>query len=434
MKLRVRVQRQTSRVELLGEEPRLKELADHVRDTLLPSRGLSLSLNGAEPLRDAGQTLSSCGIVPGDLICVVLTESAASSSSSETLRQQNQQTRQTAAMTSTQSSSSRPADGVSQPEGASAPSWEPMLCSEAQDGHAPLSLELLLHSAEVASPTDAVVVAGHLLMLETGFLPQSGELPSEMPADWRTPAGVYRLQYSHPLCGSSRAVVLCVSMGPLVVINASLKLSGSVDAVRKLCVKPAAYVTDSWPGGGAAAAFRDLNRLSRVFKDQLAYPLIAAARDAMALPVAFGLAALPPELVLRLLRLLDASSLLRLASVCRTLAVSAADPSLWRHLYRRDFSDRDVGRARDTDWKELYKRSHQLRRERRHVTSGPRLPPLLRNPFSPAPFGPFPPSFLGGEYDLNPGLPRPRYDPIGPPPGLGRRAGGRGADARRGFI
>jgi len=48
---------------------------------------------------------------------------------------------------------------------------------------------------------------------------QSGELPSEMPADWRTPAGVYRLQYSHPLCGSSRAVVLCVSMGPLVVIN-----------------------------------------------------------------------------------------------------------------------------------------------------------------------------------------------------------------------
>jgi len=58
----------------------------------------------------------------------------------------------------------------------------------------------------------------------------------------------------------------------------------------------------------------------------------------MALPVAFGLAALPPELVLRLLRLLDASSLLRLASVCRTLAVSAADPSLWRHLYRRDFS------------------------------------------------------------------------------------------------
>ncbi|TNN31752.1 F-box only protein 7 [Liparis tanakae] len=277
MKLRVRVQRQTLRVELLGAEPSLKELADHVRDALLPSQGLS-----------------------------------------------------------------RPAGGVSQPEGASAsapppaPRWEPMLCCEAQDGHAPLSLELLLHSAETASPTDAIVVAGHLLMLETGFLPPSGELPSEMPAGWRTPAGVYRLQYSHPLCGSSRAVVLCVSMGPLLVINASLKLNGSVDAVRKLSVKPAAYVTDSWPGGGAA--FRDLNRLSRVFKDQLAYPLIAAARDAMALPVAFGLSALPPELVLRLLRLLDASSLLRLASVCRTLAVSAADPSLWRHLYRRDFS------------------------------------------------------------------------------------------------
>lgn len=32
-------------------------------------------------------------------------------------------------------------------------------------------------------------------------------------------------------------------------------------------------------GESAAAAFRDLSKLSRVFKDQLAYPLIAAARE-----------------------------------------------------------------------------------------------------------------------------------------------------------
>lgn len=32
-------------------------------------------------------------------------------------------------------------------------------------------------------------------------------------------------------------------------------------------------------GESAAAAFRDLNKLSRVFKDQVAYPLIAAARE-----------------------------------------------------------------------------------------------------------------------------------------------------------
>lgn len=118
-------------------------------------------------------------------------------------------------------------------------------------------------------------------------------------------------------------------------------------------------------GESAAAAFRDLKKLSRVFKDQLAYPLIAAAREgtvthrptrqllccpcwlqvlfsllfpAMALPVAFGLAALPPELLLRVLRLLDARAVVRLSSVCRHFNVATADSSLWRHLYRRDFT------------------------------------------------------------------------------------------------
>lgn len=51
-------------------------------------------------------------------------------------------------------------------------SWEPMLCSEAEPGQAPLSLELLLHSAQVSCPADALVAAAHLLMLETGFTAQ----------------------------------------------------------------------------------------------------------------------------------------------------------------------------------------------------------------------------------------------------------------------
>lgn len=54
----------------------------------------------------------------------------------------------------------------------SASSWEPMLCSEAEDGEAPLALELLYHCAQVTSPSEAVVVAGNRLMLETGFVPQ----------------------------------------------------------------------------------------------------------------------------------------------------------------------------------------------------------------------------------------------------------------------
>lgn len=39
-----------------------------------------------------------------------------------------------------------------------------------------------------------------------------------------------------------------------------------------------ANVCSSSPGDSAAAAFKELNKLSRVFKDQVAYPLITAAR------------------------------------------------------------------------------------------------------------------------------------------------------------
>ncbi|XP_050933720.1 LOW QUALITY PROTEIN: F-box only protein 7 [Lates calcarifer] len=467
MKLRVRINRQTCRVELPGEEPSLTELTDHIRGTVLVSHGLSadtefsLSLNGSELLSDAGQTLSSCGIVSGDLICVILPESAAaasaatastsSSNTSTTGTESRRQQQQTADMTSSQSEQT--SDILdSEP---SVPSWEPMLCSEAEEGQAPLSLELLYHTAQTSSPSDAVMVAGNLLMLETGFVPQGSELrPGEMPDGWRSAGGVYKLQYTHPLCENSLAMVVGVCMGPVLVINATLRANQTVDTVRKLCLNPSSYVTDEWPGESAAAAFKDLSKLSRVFKDQLAYPLIAAAREAMALPVAFGLAALPPELLLRVLRLLDVRSVVRLSSVCRHFNVATADSTLWRHLYRRDFTDPDPSRSRDTDWKELYKRSYKLRCEHRHIVRHRSLPPFPRNPrdiFSsvPLPLHPPVPGIIGGDYDQRPTLPhgllpRPLFDPIGPPQDIGRRPlndfrrprpmGGRPADVQRGFI
>lgn len=162
-----------------------------------------MSLNGSELLTDSGQTLSSCGIVSGDLICVILPEPAAAAAAAAEARRTEQQD---AAGTSNQveedpltqmflkvqentfvvferlfdKQPSDPAAAAAELEEAadasdsepSASSWEPMLCSEADEGQAPLSLELLFHSAQTTSPSDAVMVAGNLLMLETGFVPQ----------------------------------------------------------------------------------------------------------------------------------------------------------------------------------------------------------------------------------------------------------------------
>lgn len=464
MKLRVRVNKQTSVVELTGEEPTLSELSVHIRETVLPSRGLSadtefsLSLNGNESIPDSGQTLSSCSIVSGDLICVLLPEhvcavnvsSSASTEETSTRPAGPSLSQKTAAMSHDQpgcSSSGVHSDGsqssedseMSDPEQTGA-AWEPMLCSEVEDGQAPLSLELLYHRARCTSPSDAVIVAAHLLMLETGFTHEGHELNSvTLPAEWRGACGVYKLKYTHALCENSVVTLAAVCAGPTLVINATFKLNETANAVGKLCLNPAVYVTDEWPGDHAAAAFKDLTKLSRIFKDQLAYPLIAAAREAMDLPVAFGLRVLPPELLLRVLRLLDVRSLLRLSATSRYFHSSTSDSTLWKHLFLRDFRDPDArNRRRDTNWKELYKLQFKSRRERQQLRHHRSLPPFPnpREFFGPVPrFDPIVPGIIGGVYDQRPTLPRvllprPRFDPLGPFHSYGPRSGGRD----RGFI
>ncbi|XP_067110527.1 F-box only protein 7 [Osmerus mordax] len=500
MKLRVRVNKQTSRVELEGEEPTITELSIQIKEILLPSHGLSpdteftLSLNGTEPLCDTGQTLSSCSIVSGDLICVILPQSVAvpsaspspvsqaashsgrtcpSSSSAAAQTPPPKQTKHSHAMHSNEpGTSSKVAEMQTDPKQDMAPeeeqeaeaaplTLEPMLCDEAEEGKLPHSLDVLHHNSQSGSPFDAVMVVVHLLMLETGFFPQGSEVKhGEMPSDWRAAGGVYRLKYTHPFCEDSLILVVAVPMGNLLAVNASLKINEKVEKVNKLTLNPVLYVNGIVQREDAAAStYKDLRKLSRVFKDKMAYPVIAAAREAMALPPVFGLSILPPELLLRMLRLLDVGSLLALSSVSRHLNTATADSTLWRHFYRRDFRD-SQNPVRNTDWKQLYKTKYKIHKEASRYRPMPRVLPFPRTfPFHPGAFHPippplYPPGIIGGEYDERPNLPhgllpRPRYDPIGPLPGLpghdpagglliGRRghrpSGGRPADIRRGFI
>lgn len=467
MKLRVRINKQSSRLELDGPEPTLSELRARVRDELLPRCGLrsdvdfSLSLNGKEVLLDTGQTLSSCGVVSGDMITVVLPEQvqtvpeapsgagAAASSSEES---------QAEAGGGGGSDSSGVRDSgmeewMEDEEGVS----PPLLCCETEDGVVPHALERLLDSSSCRNPSDCLMLTVHLLLLETGFLPQGCNVNSgEMPIGWRAAGGVYRLQYAHPLLENSLVSVVAVPMGRTLVINAVLKMDKTLENPRKLVLKPDDYVTADWAGGCAGVVYTDLRRLSRLFKDQLVYPLMAAARQALGLPALFGLAVLPPELLLRVLRLLDVVSLVSLSAVCRDLNIATHDPSLWRHLLHRDFRVclPAGNQHRDTDWKELYKKKYKQRKENerrgRCRFFPPHVPPIFPLnpvPSSPLPFPLYPPGIIGGDYDQAPViLPRPRFDPIGPLPGhlpglgvpIGRRSlrpgGSRPADVRRGFI
>ncbi|XP_061524202.1 F-box only protein 7 isoform X3 [Phycodurus eques] len=504
MKLRVRLCKQTSKVDVVGPESTLGELMAHIRDVLLPGRGLSpdvtfaLSLNGTELLADTGQKLSSCGVVPGDLIRVLLPAGAGDNDNDDDHASPGDAARPragpsaaaappgdaagrllvepaTGAVTSGPPCCATPPD-ASEHRTPPTLSWEPMLCGEAGEGQAPHSLELLYRAARVTCPTDVVMVAAHLLMLETGFTPQGAEVkPAEMPSGWRSSGGAYRLQYTHTLCERGVVTVVAVPMSPVLVIEAILQVADSASMAAKVCVDPSSYVTEAWPGqsvrsvrssftrvaaflltdcrclpgASAASAFTSLSRLSRVFKDQLVYPLIAATREALCLPVAFGLSALPPELILLVLRLLDVVSVVRLSAVCRHLNGAAADATLWRHLVRRDFSDHKW--QGETNWKELYKSFYKFRHKRGCVNRPCSLPPFIHRPvFSPVP-APYPPipGIIGGGYDHRPAAlphgapPTPRYDPVGPPLHGERRrrsdprppaGGARPGDIRRGFV
>ncbi|XP_019065051.1 F-box only protein 7 [Fukomys damarensis] len=348
-------------------------------------------------------------------------------------------------------------DAVDMEEDSSFCPSEPMLCSEAAEGQVPHSLETLYQSAGCLSASDALTVLIHLLMVESGYLPQGTEAKAaSMPEKWKA-SGVYRLQYTHPLCEGSTAVLTCVPLGSLVVVNATLKINNEIKSVKRLQLLPASFICTEEPGENAAEVYRGLQKLSRLFKDQLVYPLLASTRQALNLPDVFGLAVLPLELKLRIFRLLDVRSVLSLSAVCRDLLMASNDPLLWRCLYLRDFRDGSV-RVRDTDWKELYKKRHRQRKEAQRVRYMKFLPPPPHPiPFYPSPFPPsslLPPGIIGGQYDQRPTLPyvgdpinslipgpgetpgqfpplRPRFDPIGPFPGSSPMLLGRGGPGDR---
>ncbi|XP_010190280.1 PREDICTED: F-box only protein 7-like, partial [Mesitornis unicolor] len=240
----------------------------------------SITLNREDPLTEDEKTLASYGIVSGDLICLLLekadgqpnlplppptppslenghepstlipNESQAKSPKEEG---QNEQSDNQKAQVEAQKSNENAGSSLEFPSGlvpedvdleegtGSYPS-EPMLCSEAADGEIPHSLEMLYLSAECTSATDALIVLVHLLMMETGYVPLGTEAKAvSMPEKWRG-NGVYKLQYTHPLCEQGTAGLTCVPLGELVAINATLKINKEIKGVKRIQLLPASFV------------------------------------------------------------------------------------------------------------------------------------------------------------------------------------------------
>ena len=90
---------------------------------------------------------------------------------------------------------------------------------------------------------------------------------------------MYKLQYTHPLCEGGSAAVTCVPLGNLIVINVTLKINNEIRSVKRLQLLPASFICKEESGGNVAKTYKDLQKLSRLFKDQLVYPLLAFTRQ-----------------------------------------------------------------------------------------------------------------------------------------------------------
>ncbi|GFR69705.1 F-box only protein 7 [Elysia marginata] len=209
MKLRVKLQRQSQVIDFEQREPSsitFRELKTVVSSRFaLEEYDFQLSLNKLDSLSsDDEQTLSSAGIVSGDLLHIIGSNlPEASPVSNESLHLQpmglsttheasdlNAEASDVSMITVTSSSSETEQekkdtdmnnDDTAQPNQDDPPGLgvqvnrfllEPLVVRESTATQVPVLLEQLYDSASCNCVADAVVVVLHTLMLESGFVPQ----------------------------------------------------------------------------------------------------------------------------------------------------------------------------------------------------------------------------------------------------------------------
>ncbi|XP_053378365.1 F-box only protein 7-like isoform X2 [Mercenaria mercenaria] len=338
---------------------------------------------------------------------------------------------------------------------------EPVLCREAANGTVPALLREMYEALGPKNIAESLSTVLHVLMLETGFTvhPESENTAvSQLPGEWRY-GGYYKFSYTYQGCADTTCCITIVPTGNSVAVHG--KVLSTSNATRQCSFKTEEYVQAV--NKDCAACYCQLAKLSMLFKDSIANPLVHDIRTAAGLVDVFGLLALTQEIKLRILSFLDVRSLLQVSCVNTELLEISKDPYLWRCLYLRNFDRHDNSLSQN--WKELYKKEYKSRKERRKMMSRMKIitPPYWgpQNPFSgPSNWiPPVPGGIIGGDYDLYPNfpsslpgvpgrmgprppsLPRPRYDLIGPGPDVDpgpdpglipRRPGGSGRGGGRG--
>lgn len=285
---------------------------------------------------------------------------------------------------------------------------EPLLCRESTPTSVPAMLRDLYTGASCCSNNDALWIVIHALMMEVGFRPVQN-VGLSLEENWNR-KGFYRQEYRHLFVTTPHSCcIVGVPMGTVLIVRGTAS-EDPPSQTHSEQVKVNNFIEGPIADKDVCQVYKNLEKLSDAIKDFVCQPLLAHLSEVCGFPVSLGLLPLSYELKLKLLSYLPASSLLKMAQVCRGYSVACKDPYLWRRLYLRELG-RNGNTSLNRDWYKLYKEEFVRRREHRRaarhrpVLTG--IPPWLNPPpghFNPwlPPAMPFGGGIIGGDYDINP--------------------------------
>lgn len=491
MKLRAVLNKRREVLELSGDAITLSHCRQAVQRKFgLRENSFNLSLNGKDILENDSVLLRDLGIVNGDLIHVLLNNDeeeitsdnlSAPGSSRSTVhstptpsfhstepvagpsqvrsvlsahgKQHDEQSKEKTREAGTENVQHRPGSFSSVSSAGSVSSVRSLvLCREG----IPPMLEDLYRATGVGTIHQAAWVVIRVLMLETGFICGLEE-PTDMgkveklnrdePSKaWKT-GGVVKVMYTHSSCPGLTCSLTSTSLGPYMMLHGHTNSVAKSD-IYQCKLQPTDFVRGNvdLKTSGALSVYYNLHRLSRLFKDQVAYPLLSFMRAALGLPQLCGFMAVPAEVKLMILGNLPVQSIINVSCACRELRSLSSESTLWQHLVLRDF-DANV-KEQTRSWKATYIHLYKQRKTQEQMRMQVMVPP---HGIYPSDYGlgaqryrgdTFPPGIIGGHRDLFPnlpfmpgginptpgispgtGFPRPRFDPFGPLPDINQNPG-----------
>ncbi|KAK8750608.1 hypothetical protein OTU49_014920 [Cherax quadricarinatus] len=376
---------------------------------------LTVSLNGSDPLVGSEDvSLQSLGVVNCDMLTVLIPSvatQAKTSSHEQKLPQKEVAVSTSASRSEKMESSNKDTSEQKLAERQIDPKLdnERELLSESKDGQPTANLEKIFNECSPTSPSQALNLLIHLIMLESGFHMENN---SEPPAGWNEMVATFR--YSNSSLPDFKCTLVLVTMGDVKQVLASFPQQESEINVRLVIGD---YAKDTKSSPIKANNLVRVAQLTRTLRDHLLHPLQVAAHEALGVPAPWHLAGLPHELLLMIASMLDYCQVLRLRATCQRLKYVMDDNKLWENLFKRDFSNlySDTNYRNLVDWKTEYKKAVNRRKEWKRLEDEG-LEYVIPGVFPSSPFMPGHPHPRGpNPYPVPPHpQPNPFYDPDSP--------------------